>query len=1006
MIGPGSTGSREIAIFWDYENVPLPENCHAAEVSKCIHNAVAKYGRIVDRRLYSDSRKWNIGLSTTNRRFLDSSGFDLVDTPSKGQKETIDKKMIADILSFAWDCAVRNDAGIKPCVVLITSDGDYAYTLSKLRDRGVMSVVFYGRQCTVAQVLVDTADVALSFEKDILASIKRDDPVLPCKASREASAEETCAFQEVSGRDVDDEILIFCKGVHSVQLAVKKKGIGINLPIDEYWATDLHVGGHFKKLTHSSEFESGRIGADKQRYQQVRFQAISRGLVQAGRRIINSSTTVKEVIPVVWDDNAGKREWLSSEVYLRLTEEGKSYFAAFESSLSASKSRQSESIQSDSTLQSSDAEYLGPIGSIVGRSHVADDDDLISSLTGEKTDIASIPASSGQNIPSEEDLVLFCQCVHKIRTIVFSDDIWATDASVAESYRKYDAKIPYKDIRELAITKFLVDVGRRDRAEKFKDMVLVSWSENAGRRPGLSDEIYLRLTVEGVKLISSFLLSSTRLPAPDEHTNLKGDGSNASTTTRATEVANIGKKYMWPTSQGSSFISEDTECVYLCKPESTTAAGNSKSQEATLSPEEGSLIFCKCVKSLQITAMKNNDGNDFTSYWVTDSTIAAHFRNGASALTNAKVTSKDYKSARDKSIEDGLVEAGRRLLGQVGSRNIVSVNWQENAGKRDGLASEVYLRLKKNGISRIKHLHPTKTESEVHSMRTQDESKKGVIFSSAPTAVDSSDPPVRKGIESGYISCQDESAGISVSPRRDVKYDDLRERLSHGQLRGDWNSNIVVRSLDDAPNQGDQSGRQGRSLFDRKTAGQYSSRDMPPRGNTATSRLIGATQFTECIDHNTGTDNAARTSTSEPSLLPVQMPTKFIDDSVTFLSCITAAQLKSIEKEKGASQTSDSWATDSAVAALFFEAIPSTFAVDRATLKQRYKKVRDLQINEGLVVLGRRQKCGDNKVTQTGTSEESDEHFPELYLRLTESGWSVVALSQSIPFPGIMRFAT
>ena len=85
-------------------------------------------------------------MTPSNRRFLDSTGFDIVDTPSKGHKETIDKKMIADILSFAWDCTMRNvmvdnaTLAIQPCVVLITSDGDYACTLSKLRDRGVLSI--------------------------------------------------------------------------------------------------------------------------------------------------------------------------------------------------------------------------------------------------------------------------------------------------------------------------------------------------------------------------------------------------------------------------------------------------------------------------------------------------------------------------------------------------------------------------------------------------------------------------------------------------------------------------------------------------------------------------------------------------------------------------------------------------------------------------------------------------------------------------------------------------
>jgi len=87
-----------------------------------------------------------------------------VNTPTRNSKETLDKKIIADVLTFAWDCNVRR---ISPVVVLLTSDGDYSYILAKLRDRGVMNVVMYKEQ-NVSQILVDNADVALNFEKDVL----------------------------------------------------------------------------------------------------------------------------------------------------------------------------------------------------------------------------------------------------------------------------------------------------------------------------------------------------------------------------------------------------------------------------------------------------------------------------------------------------------------------------------------------------------------------------------------------------------------------------------------------------------------------------------------------------------------------------------------------------------------------------------------------------------------------------------------------------------------------
>jgi hypothetical protein len=123
---------REISIFWDYENLPLPSWSKPVDACKSIVKLVSKYGRIVDRRLYNDFRNPS-GQQLWSS--LDSSGFDLVNTPRRNKKETLDKKLIADVLTFVWDSAVRND-NCKPCVVLLTSDGDYAYCLSKLRDRG------------------------------------------------------------------------------------------------------------------------------------------------------------------------------------------------------------------------------------------------------------------------------------------------------------------------------------------------------------------------------------------------------------------------------------------------------------------------------------------------------------------------------------------------------------------------------------------------------------------------------------------------------------------------------------------------------------------------------------------------------------------------------------------------------------------------------------------------------------------------------------------------------
>ena len=146
-----TVGTADIAVFWDFENVRIPNWCPATAASEGIRNKLSKYGRIVEKRLYYDSRQ--PAERSAPRSDLDLSGFTLVDCPSRGRKETLDKKLIVDVLCFAWE---RASMGAKACVVLITSDGDYSYALARLRDIGVFTIIIY-RPDVVAKVLIDNA---------------------------------------------------------------------------------------------------------------------------------------------------------------------------------------------------------------------------------------------------------------------------------------------------------------------------------------------------------------------------------------------------------------------------------------------------------------------------------------------------------------------------------------------------------------------------------------------------------------------------------------------------------------------------------------------------------------------------------------------------------------------------------------------------------------------------------------------------------------------------------
>ena len=160
-----ASGAYDIGVFWDYENVQVPSNRKGSEASNAIRAELQSRGRIVQRQLYYDSGKQQ--LKSSVKSSLDLSGFSLVDCPTRGRKETLDKKLIVDLMHFAWGRSQATD-GRRSCVVLISSDGDYAYVLSRLRDMGTHTIVMFGKCATLAEDLLDACDEALSFFTDVL----------------------------------------------------------------------------------------------------------------------------------------------------------------------------------------------------------------------------------------------------------------------------------------------------------------------------------------------------------------------------------------------------------------------------------------------------------------------------------------------------------------------------------------------------------------------------------------------------------------------------------------------------------------------------------------------------------------------------------------------------------------------------------------------------------------------------------------------------------------------
>lgn len=156
-------GYTEVGLFWDYENLAVPRGHDAAEASNALRTLSLRFGRLVERRVYHDPSKIQ-SVAPHDRSRLDSAGFTLVECPTRNEKETVDKKIIVDVMHFAITRASRAQ---QACVVLLTNDGDYSYMLSRLRDLQVKVVVVY-LAGHAADTLLHACDHAVSWREDVL----------------------------------------------------------------------------------------------------------------------------------------------------------------------------------------------------------------------------------------------------------------------------------------------------------------------------------------------------------------------------------------------------------------------------------------------------------------------------------------------------------------------------------------------------------------------------------------------------------------------------------------------------------------------------------------------------------------------------------------------------------------------------------------------------------------------------------------------------------------------
>eukprot|EP00816_Leptocylindrus_hargravesii_P003432 CAMPEP_0196809554 /NCGR_PEP_ID=MMETSP1362-20130617/9473_1 /TAXON_ID=163516 /ORGANISM="Leptocylindrus danicus, Strain CCMP1856" /LENGTH=518 /DNA_ID=CAMNT_0042184279 /DNA_START=398 /DNA_END=1951 /DNA_ORIENTATION=+ len=155
--------TTELIVLWDCTSVPFSTNHAASLLTKSLGR---KYGNVMHRRLYYCTAD-NCSSNGNNTRSDALCGFDIVQTPTQlldnNKQNNAITWMLVDMSSFVWDSACR---GQRACVVVVTSNAEFAYGLARLRDRGIMIIVVFLNEDEICRELQGVADVCLLLERE------------------------------------------------------------------------------------------------------------------------------------------------------------------------------------------------------------------------------------------------------------------------------------------------------------------------------------------------------------------------------------------------------------------------------------------------------------------------------------------------------------------------------------------------------------------------------------------------------------------------------------------------------------------------------------------------------------------------------------------------------------------------------------------------------------------------------------------------------------------------
>ncbi|PPQ89119.1 hypothetical protein CVT25_006491 [Psilocybe cyanescens] len=158
---------ENVAIFWDYENCPVPSNTSGYAIVGHLRTVAEPYGSVRSLKAYLEVTEQTPFKTLLMRSELQSSGVSLVDCPHNGRKDVADKMIIVDMLAHALDNPAPST------IILITGDRDFAYAMSILRLRRYRLVLVTLPNAHVS--LTAQATVCLRWN-DIMMSVPNDTP--------------------------------------------------------------------------------------------------------------------------------------------------------------------------------------------------------------------------------------------------------------------------------------------------------------------------------------------------------------------------------------------------------------------------------------------------------------------------------------------------------------------------------------------------------------------------------------------------------------------------------------------------------------------------------------------------------------------------------------------------------------------------------------------------------------------------------------------------------------